>query len=58
MVMRRLVKTRRLFAFLRIHRHDLFHEAFQAELDAMYRQTGAGKPAIPPAVLAMVGLLQ
>lgn len=58
MVMRRLVKTRKLFAFLRIHRHELFNEAFQAELVGMYRQTGAGKPAIAPAVLAMVVLLQ
>jgi hypothetical protein len=58
MVMKRLVKTRKLFAFLRTHRHDLFEEAFQAELEAMYRQSGAGKPAIPPAVLAMVVLLQ
>lgn len=56
--MRRLVKTRKLFAFLRTHRHELFDEAFQAELGAMYRQTGAGKPAIAPAVLAMVVLLQ
>jgi hypothetical protein len=58
MVMRRLVRTRKLFAFLRTHRHDLFDEAFQAELEAMYRQTGAGKPAIAPAVLAMAVLLQ
>ena len=58
MVMRRLIKTRKLFAFLRTHRHDLFDEAFQADLEAMYRQTGAGKPATAPAVLAMAVLLQ
>ena len=58
MVMKRLVKTRKLFAFLRTHRHELFDEAFQVELEAMYRQSGAGKPATPPAVLAMAVLLQ
>ena len=35
MVMKRLVKTRKLFAFLRTHRHELFDEAFQVELEAM-----------------------
>lgn len=58
MVMKRLVKTRKLFALLRTHRHELFDEAFQSELESMYRQTGAGKPATPPAVLAMAVLLQ
>ena len=32
--------------------------AFQEELRAMYRQTGAGKPPVPPALLAMATLLQ
>jgi hypothetical protein len=56
--MRRLGRTRKLFAFLRAHRHELFDDAFQAELETMYRDTGAGKPAVPPALLAMVTLLQ
>jgi hypothetical protein len=55
---RRLGRTRKLFAFLRAHRHELFDEAFQAELEAMYRATGAGKAPVPPALLAMVTLLQ
>lgn len=57
-LMRRLGRTRKLFAFLRAHRHELFDDAFQAELDTMYRDTGAGKPPVPPALLAMVTLLQ
>src|SRR5215475_6055659 len=57
-IRRRLGRTRKLFAFLRAHRHELFDDAFQAELETMYRDTGAGKPAVPPALLAMVTLLQ
>ena len=56
--MRRLGRTRKLFAFLREHRHELFDEAFQIELEAMYRDTGAGKEPVPPALMAMVLLLQ
>jgi hypothetical protein len=57
-IMRRLGRTRKLFAFLRAHRHELSDDVFQAELETMYRDTGAGKPAVPPALLAMVTLLQ
>src|SRR5215475_8984376 len=49
-IMRRLGRTRKLFAFLRAHRHELFDDAFQAELESMYRDTGAGRPAVPPAL--------
>jgi DDE family transposase/transposase-like protein DUF772 len=54
----RLRKTRKLFAFLRDHRQELFDDAFQAELESMYRSTGAGKDPTPPALLAMVVILQ
>jgi hypothetical protein len=57
-IMRRLGRTRKRFAFLRAQRHALFDDAFQAELETMYRDTGAGKPPVPPALLAMVTLLQ
>lgn len=57
-LMRRLGRTRKLFAFLRAQRHALFDDAFQAELEGMYRETGAGKAPVPPALLAMVTLLQ
>jgi hypothetical protein len=57
-VMKRLVRTKKLFAFLRLHRHEIFDDAFQIELEGMYRQTGAGAEPLPPALLCMVVLLQ
>jgi hypothetical protein len=57
-ILGRLKRNGKLFAFLRRHRHQLFDDAFQAELASMYRDTGAGKVAIPPARMAMVLLLQ
>jgi hypothetical protein len=56
--MRRLVRTRKLFRFLREHRDRIFTDEFQAELEGMYRTSGAGKPPLPPAQLAMATLLQ
>src|SRR5262245_39462065 len=57
-LLRRLRRTRKLFAFLRDHRHEIFDDGFQEELEAMYRDTGAGKSPVPPALLAMAVLLQ
>jgi hypothetical protein len=57
-LLRRLRRTRKLFAFLRDSRHELFDDEFQAELDSMYRHTGAGSSPLPPALLAMATLLQ
>jgi hypothetical protein len=57
-IIERMKRTGKLFAFLRRHRHELFDEAFQAELESMYRQTGAGKEPLPPARMAMATLLQ
>jgi len=54
--MRGLGRTRKLFAFLRAHRHELFADACQAELAGRYRDTGAGKPPVPPALVARVTL--
>ncbi len=42
-ILKRLGKVRTLMPFLRRRRHELFDEAFQAELDGMYRASGAGK---------------
>lgn len=58
LLLRRLTRTRKLFGFLREHRHELFDDAFQGELEAMYRESGAGKQPIAPAQLAMAVLLQ
>jgi hypothetical protein len=55
---KRLVRTGKLFGFLRAHRHELFDAAFQAELEIAYRDTGAGRSPVPPALLAMAVLLQ
>jgi hypothetical protein len=57
-LLRRVRKGRKLFAFLREYRHELFDDTFQAELEAMYRDSGAGKDPIPPALLAMATVLQ
>jgi len=57
-LLKRLNTKRKLFRFLRLYRHELFDEAFQTELEAMYRDTGAGKEPIPPALMAMAVLLQ
>lgn len=58
MLMKRLTRVRKLFGFLREHRHELFDQAFQEQLEAMYRDTGAGDLPHPPALLCMVTLLQ
>jgi len=57
-ILKRLEKRRKLFAFLRLHRHEIFDDAFQAELESMYRDTGAGKDPVPPALLATALVLQ
>lgn len=51
-------KSRKLFVFLREHRHELFDDAFQNELSQMYRQTEQGTAAQPPALMCMALLLQ
>jgi hypothetical protein len=57
-ILKRLEKKRKLFGFLRKHRHEIFEDEFQAELESMYRDTGAGSDPVPPAQLAMALLLQ
>jgi hypothetical protein len=57
-ILKRLKRNGKIYGFLRLQRHRLFDDAFQAELEEMYRDTGAGKEAKPPALLAMVLLLQ
>lgn len=57
-ILKRLKRNGKLYAFLRQHRDQLFDDAFQLELETMYRDTGAGVDAHPPALMAMVLLLQ
>jgi len=56
--MKRLDRVRKLLGFLRVHRRRLFDDAFQDELATMYRDTGAGKSPVPPALMAMATLVQ
>src|SRR5580698_9871657 len=58
LIMKRLNRVRPLFGFLRVNRHKIFDDAFQEQLEAMYRQTGAGEEPHAPALLCMVVLLQ
>lgn len=51
-------KSRKLLVFLRERRHEIFDEAFQAELESMYRNSGQGEEPQPPAQLCMAMLLQ
>jgi hypothetical protein len=57
-ILKRLEKKRKLFGFLRRHQHEIFDDEFQAELESMYRETGAGKEPVMPALLAMALVLQ
>lgn len=57
-LLKRARKKRRLFAFLREHRAELFDDKLQGELEEMYRDTGAGKEALCPAMMAMALILQ
>jgi len=57
-IMKRLKRVRALFGFLRLNRDALFDDEFQSQLEVMYRQTGAGDPPHPPAMMCMVLLLQ
>ena len=58
LIMKRLNRVRALFGFLRTKRHILFDDAFQEQLEGVYRQTGAGDTPHAPAMLCMVVLLQ
>ena len=57
-LIKRLARVRTLFAFFRLHRHELFDDGFQEQLESMYRTTGAGLEPHAPAFLCMVLLLQ
>jgi hypothetical protein len=57
-ILKRVARKRKLFEFLRLYRMRIFDEAFQAELDGMYRDTGAGREPIPAAQMAMALILQ
>lgn len=57
-ILKRCRKKRKLFAFLREHRTELFDDALQQEFEEMYRNTGAGEEPVCPAIMAMALILQ
>ena len=54
----RRIRRAKLFVFLRLHRHTLFDVAFQEELATLYEDRPKGQPPVPPALLALVTILQ
>jgi len=58
LIVKRCKRVRKLFPFLRLYRDTIFDNQFQDELYSIYRQTGAGKCATPPAIMAMGTLIQ
>jgi transposase len=52
------VRRAKLFVFLRLRRHELFDEQFQAELAEAYVDSPKGQPPVPPARLALAVILQ
>ena len=58
MLLKRLDRVRKLLGFLRLQRRVLFNDEFQAELESMYRDTGAGRDPVPPALMAMAAFVQ
>jgi len=57
-LLKRCEKKRKLFVFLRQHRREIFDDGLQQELEAMYRDTGAGKEPVCPALMAMALIIQ
>lgn len=52
------IKRAKLFTFLRRVRHELFSDAFQEELDILYKESPFGQPPVAPAKLALATILQ
>ena len=57
-ILKRLTRVRKLFAFLRLHRHEIVDDAFQDELAGMYRDTGAGEEPLPPGMMCIATIVQ
>ena len=58
LIMKLHKRTRKLFAFLRLHRHEIVDEELEQKLGDAYRSTGAGKDAKPPAMMVVALILQ
>jgi hypothetical protein len=57
-ICKHLKRVRTLLVFLRRHRREIFDDDLQKELGSMYRDTGAGKEPVIPALMAMATLVQ
>lgn len=57
-LLKRLDRVRKLLGFLRLERRRIFDDGFQTELEGMYRDTGAGKDPVAPAMMAMATFVQ
>jgi transposase len=52
------VRKAKLFVFMRKYRHQIFDEAFQQELAALYQDSKRGQPPIAPAQIALATIFQ
>jgi len=52
------IKKAKLFTFIRLNRHELFNDEFQAELAAIFKDSTVGQCPVPPAQLALALILQ
>jgi hypothetical protein len=52
------IKRGKLFSFLRVHRHEIFTEAFQQELSRLFKDSSMGQAPVYPAQLTLATILQ
>jgi len=52
------IRRAKLFVFLRLHRSEIFSDAFQEELGAAFADRPRGQPPVPPAQLDLAMILQ
>lgn len=52
------IRRAKLFVFLRRHRHELFDDALQQDLVAIFKDSPKGQPPVAPARLALALILQ
>jgi hypothetical protein len=58
LILKMCEKQRKLFAFLRKNRHLIFDDTLQQDLGSVYRNTGAGREPLVPAMMAMALIIQ
>ena len=58
LILKHFKRTRRLYVFLRDHRHEIIDDKLEQELEETYRDTGAGKDPKPPVMMVVASILQ